>query len=212
MTDKSTLQANKEAVAPSAVDDDIRSRWSPRSFASRDVTDAQLRILLHAARWAPSSFNEQPWRFIVARRRDSAAFDKLLSCIDESNRSWARRAPVLMLTATSTRFSRTGRENRHAYHDLGLAMGNLVNQATSMNLYVHQMAGIDPERARDLYGVPEGCDVVAGAAIGYLGEPSALDDPDRRRAEKSARSRKPLDELVFEARWGHPADFAKPAR
>lgn len=201
----------KYAPTPLPIDEEIRRRWSPRAFADRDVSDEDLKTLLEAARWAPSSYNEQPWRFLVAKRTNPEQFERMLSCLKEKNREWARGAPVLMLTAASTTFARNGKENRHAYHDLGLAMGNLINQATAMDLYVHQMAGIDPDRAREVYDVPEDFDVVAGVAIGYLGSPERLDDPDRQDAETSERSRRALEETVFEDAWGRTAGFVEDA-
>lgn len=202
------VREQKLAATTAPVDDSIRKRWSPRAFSDRRITDRDLRTLLEAARWAPSSYNEQPWRFLVARRDDREAFDRIFRCLNEGNREWAEGAPVLMLTVAKLAFERTGEENRHAFHDVGLAMGNLLNQATQMDLYVHQMAGIDPERARETFRVPEGFAVVAGVALGYLGDPEQLDDPDRRASETEERSRKPLDELVFEDAWGEPASMA----
>lgn len=189
------------------VDERIRRRWSPRAFADAPVSEHEMRALLEAARWAPSSFNEQPWRFIVARREDEDEFDTMLECMNAKNRQWAEDAPVLMLTVAHTAFDRDGTDNRHAYHDVGLAMGNLINQAMSMEVYVHQMAGIRPEHARDVYDVPDDCDVVAGVALGHLGDPHQLEDPDRRSSETRPRSRKPLEEIVFEGTWGQPAEF-----
>ena len=204
-------EVREEKLAPTTapVDESIRRRWSPRSFSDRPVSEEELRTLLEAARWAPSSYNEQPWRFLVARQEDGDAFEKMLGCLKEGNREWARNAPVLMLTVAKLVFERDGEENRHAFHDVGLAMGNFLNQATEMGIYVHQMAGIHPEGAREEYGVPEGFEVVAGVAVGYLGDPEELDDPDRRDAERSERSRKPLDDLVFEGAWGRPAELAE---
>ena len=197
----------KHAPARLPIDDRIRRRWSPRSFADRMVTDKDLMTLFEAARWAPSSFNEQPWRFIVATRDDDQAFDDVLACLSPKNREWAMEAPVLMLTAARTVLAKNGGENRHAYHDVGLAMGNLILQAVTMGLYVHQMGGIDPERARQTFDVPAEFDVVTGVALGFLGDPENLDDPGRRASETSSRSRRPLDDLVFENTWGHAASF-----
>lgn len=207
-TDLDAILERKLADTSAPVDETIRRRWSPRAFAERDVPDDELRALLEAARWAPSSFNEQPWRFLVARRDRPEELERMHACLTQGNRQWARKAPVLMLTIAKLDFQRNGEENRHAFHDVGLAMGNLVNQATAMGLYVHQMAGIDPERARAMYGVPDGFEVVAGVAIGYLGSPDRLDDPRRREREMGERSRKPLEDLVFEGSWGTTARVA----
>jgi len=195
----------KYADTSAPVTTAIRRRWSPRAFDDRAVSEGDLRVLLEAARWAPSSYNEQPWRFIVATRADQEQFEKLLGCLNAKNQEWAREAPVLMLTLASRIFRRNGRTNRHAFHDVGLAMGNLLNQASTMGIYVHQMAGIDPDRARSRYQVPEEFDVVAGAAIGYLGEPEALEDSVGLESETKERSRRGLDELVFQETWGRPA-------
>ncbi|MDX1646681.1 MAG: nitroreductase family protein [Longimicrobiales bacterium] len=208
--DKDEVRKRKRAPTDVPLDESIRERWSPRSFSDRPVTGEELRTLLEAARWAPSSYNEQPWRFIVALKDDRERFERLLGCLDEGNREWARNAPVLMLTVAKRVFERNGRENRHAFHDVGLAMGNLLNQATEMGLYVHQMAGIDPEGAREAFDVPERFEVVAGVALGHLGDPEQLDDPGRRKSEVSERSRKPLGDLVFEGTWGETASFVDP--
>lgn len=207
-TPDNEVREEKMAATTAPVDDSIRRRWSPRAFSDRRVTDHDLRTLLEAARWAPSSYNEQPWRFLVARREDRESFDRIFGCLNEGNREWAEGAPVLMLTVAKLLVERTGEGNRHAFHDVGLAMGNLLNQATEMDIYVHQMAGIDPERAREAFGIPEGFEVVAGVALGYLGDPEQLDDPDRRASETEERARMPLDELVFADAWGKPASMA----
>ncbi|MDX1492873.1 MAG: nitroreductase family protein [Longimicrobiales bacterium] len=198
----------KVAPTEEPLDEGIRKRWSPRAFSDREVGEEELRILVEAARWAPSSYNEQPWRFIVARRSDADEFRRMLGCLKEQNREWASGAPVLMLTVAKEVFERNGKENRHAFHDVGLAMGNLLNQATEMEIYVHQMAGIHPDRAREEYDIPDGYAVVAGVALGYLGDPEQLDDEDRREAETSPRSRKPLEDLVYEGSWAEPAEWA----
>jgi nitroreductase len=189
----------------------LRHRWSPRAFADRPVEPEKLCSVLEAARWAPSSYNEQPWSFIVATQGDAAEFDRLLACLVEFNQPWARLAPVLMLSVARMNFCRAGRANRHALHDVGLAVGNLVVQATALGLYAHQMAGIHIERARELYSIPAGYEPVAGIALGYLGDPSSL--PERLRERESApRCRKPQAEFVFSGRWGRvfPLVISKP--
>ena len=184
--------------------DVIKRRWSPRAFADRDVEPEKLRSLLEAARWAPSSFNEQPWRFILARRSEEESYERLLQCLNEKNQRWAQHAPVLMLTAARRRFSHSGRENRHAWHDVGLAMGSLLAQATELDLYVHQIAGIRPERAREAFGIPEAFEPVVGVAVGYVGEPAMLSEK-RRKQEVRERRRRPLNETVFSGSWGEPS-------
>jgi nitroreductase len=179
----------------------IASRWSPYAFADRDVAAQDLRSLFEAARWAPSSYNEQPWSYLVATRGEPAEFERLLSCLVETNQAWARHAPVLALGVTRHAFTRNDKPNAAAEHDLGLAAGGLLVEATARGLVVHQMIGILPERARELYAIPEHSHALTGLAIGYEGDPDGL--PDALRARSLApRTRKPLAEFVFGARFG----------
>lgn len=189
------------------VHDLIARRWSPRSFADRPVDPGDLRSLLEAARWAASSFNEQPWFFLVARRDDPQAFERMLGCLVDGNRTWAKNAAVLMLGVLRNEFVKNGKPNRHAAHDLGLAMGNLSLQATDLGLVVHQMGGILPDVAAEFYGVPEGFTVLTGIAIGYQGDPETLPEGWIRDGEIAPRSRRPQAEFVFEGRWNDPAAF-----
>ena len=179
----------------------IRERWSPLAFRDRPVPEEDLRALLEAARWAPSSYNEQPWSFLVARRSDREGFRRMLSCLAEGNRTWARSAPVLMVTLTRTRFERNGKENRHARHDVGLAAAQLTLEATARGLAVHQMAGFDAGRVRELYGVPEGVEPVTALALGLPGDPADLPEDLRERAS-GPRRRKETTEFVFAGGWG----------
>lgn len=181
----------------------IKKRWSPRAFFNRSVEKEKLLQLFEAARWAPSSYNEQPWRFIVATKENPAAFGLLFDCLTEKNQRWAVSAPVLMLSIAKTHFERNGKPNRHAYHDVGLAMGNLLTQATSMGLYVHQIAGFSTERARELLQIPEGYEPVAMIAIGYLGNFRQLPE-DLQEREQAPRKRKELNDIVFSEMWGNP--------
>ena len=179
----------------------LRRRWSPRAFSDRRVDPAIMRSLLEAARWAPSSYNEQPWSFIVATKDDTAEFSRLLSCLVEGNIQWAQHAPVLMVSVARLSFEDDGKPNRHAFHDVGLAVANLIVQATALGLVVHQMAGILPDKIRKLYGIPEGYEAVAGIALGYPGDPQSLPEGLRKR-ELAPRERKALTEFVFSGRWG----------
>src|SRR5437667_3810384 len=111
----------ERAVTDYPVQDLIATRWSPYAFAERTVSKADLLSLFEAVRWAPSSYNEQPWSYVVATREDEAGFEKLLSCLVEGNQAWARSAPVLALGCTSLHFVRNGQPNPAAVHDLGLA-------------------------------------------------------------------------------------------
>jgi nitroreductase len=192
---------SKSAATDHPVHELIAARWSPYSFAGRPVSRQDLLSLLEAARWAASSYNEQPWSYLVATREDAEEYAKLLSCLVEGNRAWAKAAPVLALGCTSLNFTRDGRPNAAAVHDLGLASANLVLEATARGLAVHQMIGILPERARELYAIPAGVQPLTGLAIGYAGDPAAL--PENLRARDAARRpRKPLSAFIFAGKWG----------
>jgi len=182
----------------------IANRWSPYCFDERSVTDEDLRSLFEAARWAPSSFNEQPWSYVVAKKENPEEFTRLLSCLVEGNQVWAKAAAALALGITSLKFARNGNPNRAAIHDLGLSNGNLVLEATARGLAVHQMAGIFPDKVREIYEVPEGYEPMVAIAIGYAGERKDLPEELAQR-DIARRPRKPLKELIFSGRWGTTA-------
>jgi len=189
----------------------LAERWSPYGFEDRPVSEADLRSLFEAARWAASSYNEQPWNYLVATRENSAEFGRLLSCLVEANQAWAKEAPVLVLGIVSLRFARNNQDNRAAVHDLGLAAGNLLAEATTRGLFVHQMIGILPDKAREIYQIPEHFEAWTAIAIGYKADPAKLPDALRER-DMAPRQRKPLNNFVFTGRWGHPMPLAlKPA-
>jgi len=197
---------HKPAKTDYPVHDLIVRRWSPRALEPRSVPAETLRALLEAARWAPSSYNEQPWSFLVARREDEAEFQAMLGCLVDVNQAWARNAGALILTVARTRFSHNDKPNRHAFHDIGLAAANLSLQATALGLVVHQMGGIRPDKAREVYGIPDEYEIVTGIAVGYPGRTEQLAD-QFREAESAARQRKPQDEIVFRGAWGRAADW-----
>jgi nitroreductase len=193
----------KHATTEHPIQNFVAHRWSPYGFADRQVSEADLRSLFEAARWAASSFNEQPWSYIVATSAQESAFTRLLSCLVEANQIWAKAAPVLALGVATLNFKRNGKPNRVALHDLGLAAGNLVAEATARGLSVHQMGGILPDRAREIYAIPEGSEAVTGIAIGYPGDPDAFSNEIRER-DLAPRERKPQRDFVFGASWGKP--------
>lgn len=185
------------------IHDLLRRRWSPRAFSSRPIPPESIRSLLEAARWAPSSFNAQPWRFLIATRDDAPAFERMVGCLTEGNQTWARQAPLLMLTVARLAFD-DGKPNRHALHDVGQAAAHLTVQAMALGLFVHQMAGIQIEKIRETYGVPAGHDPVTAIAVGYPGNPDDLSDSLKQR-EHAERRRKTLDEIAFSGAWEEPA-------
>ncbi len=191
----------KPADVQYPIHDLIKRRWSPRAFSDRSIKPETLQSLLEAARWAPSSNNEQPWSFIVAAKDDPDEFGRLLSCLVEGNSLWAQHAPVLMVSVARLSFEDDGQPNRHAFHDVGQAVANLIVQATALGLMVHQMAGFHPDKVRELYSVPKEFEPVAAMALGYPGDPQSLSDKLKKR-ELAPRERKPITEFVFTGRWG----------
>lgn len=198
----------KQAKPDHPIQELLTKRWSPYAFADRPVADADLRSLFEAARWSASSYNEQPWRYIVATKANAAEFERLLSCLVEGNQVWAKAAPVLALGCTSLRFTRNNQPNAAAIHDLGLASASLTVEASARGLYVHQMIGILPDKAREVYSIPEGVQPLTGLAIGYVADPSVLPENIRDR-DLGARPRKPLREFVFGGVWGTPASVVQ---
>lgn len=194
MTATKTRQI-KEADTDYPIHDLLQKRWSPRAFSDESIDQDLLNQLFEAARWAPSSYNEQPWHFVVARKEDEEAFEKLSKVMNDFNQSWGKEAPVLALGLAKTSFDRDSRPNPHAGHDLGQAIAHLTFEATRHGLYVHQMAGIVPEKARELYDIPDDYQPMTMFAIGYKGQPESLGDKLQEQ-ETSSRSRKPLDEVV----------------
>jgi nitroreductase len=200
----------KPAETSVPIHDLIRHRWSPRAFDPRPVEPERLRTLFEAARWAPSSYNAQPWYFIVGTKDDPENYNRVLETFVEFNQGWAKQAPVLALSVAKLTFD-DGKPNRHAFHDVGQAAANLTIQAEALGLSVHQMAGIEPEKARKLFHIPADYEAVAGIALGYAGDPSSLGDEMRKR-ELAPRQRKPLDSFVFTGEWGHVPHLVKPKR
>lgn len=195
----------KHAPAVEGVLPVLLERWSPRSFSDRDVSSKDLRILFEAVRWTASSYNEQPWRFLLGRRSDST-YDKILHSLGEFNQVWARTAPILILGAAATRFSHNGSENAVAMYDLGAAAATLCYQATHLGLFTHQMAGFDRGVARTAFGIPDDFLLGAVIALGHQGDPAELAHESMRQQETSPRQRKAASEFVLSG-WGIPADL-----
>lgn len=183
----------------------IRDRWSPRAFANKLVEREVLASLFEAARWAPSSNNEQPWAYIVAMKDDAGNFDKMLSVLVEFNAAWAKNAAVLVLAVSRLKFH-NGNPNRNAFYDTGAASALLSVEATARGLAVHQMAGFDAAKAKEVFDIPADCEPIAAMAIGYPGDPELLPQKLRDR-EVAPRTRKPLSEFVMAGHWGHTSSI-----
>ncbi|BCX82499.1 hypothetical protein MIT9_P2085 [Methylomarinovum caldicuralii] len=180
----------------------IAARWSPRVFEALPVEVEKLASCLEAARWAPSCYNDQPWRFLLAdSHQEEEAWQRLFDCLSPGNQTWARRAPVLILACAATRFGHNGQPNRWAQYDTGQAMMSLVLQATALGLAAHQMGGFDADRVRQAFAIPGDFEPMSVLALGYPGDPAVLDEEMRQR-ELVPRQRKPLEEIAFAGRWG----------
>jgi nitroreductase len=200
------MSHHKKALTDHQIHDLIRERWSPRAFdAARNVERPDLLRLFEAARWAPSSDNEQPWRFLVGdRSRSPEMHQALLSSLTAKNQAWASQAPVLALVAVRLTLERNETVNPLAWYDAGHAVALLTLQATSMGIAVRQMAGFDGERARVGCKIPAPFQPAVVMAIGYAGDPEALVHEKHREAEKSPRLRRSIGEFVFEGAWEKP--------
>lgn len=183
------------------LSDFIKQRWSPRAFdPDKPIPLELLPVLFEAARWAPSSSNEQPWSFIVGNNFDRCHQD-ILSTLNPKNQLWAKSAPVLVITVA--KMFRNDRHNRFAFHDVGLATENLFLQACDLGLSCHFMGGFSQDLAREIFSIPDGYDPVAAGAIGYLGDRELLPE-ELKESEVAPRTRKAMNEFVFSGRWNVP--------
>jgi nitroreductase len=196
------LETLKHGPADSGVEDIILKRWSPRSFADKPVSSEDLTKIFTAASWAASSYNEQPWRFFVGKKGD-ATYAKILDSLIEFNQGWAKSAPVLILSVAKKTFTQNNQPNAYALHDTGAASANLVLEAIALGLHTHGMAGLDKDKARASFDIPDAFEIGAAWALGYLGDPEALPEP-MKEMELAPRQRNPLTDFVFEA-WQKPA-------
>ena len=195
----------KKADTRVPIQELLASRWSGRAIdPDRSLEPQVVTSLLEAARWAPSCFNEQPWRFLVFDGADPSARELARDCLVDGN-SWARKAPLLLLSVARETFARNDKPNRHAQHDVGLATENLVLQASSLGLVTHQMAGYDADRARTAFAIPDGFTPMAMIAVGHPGRLEDLPEALQER-EIAPRSRNDLRVIAFAGAWERPYD------
>lgn len=185
-----------------AIHDLISSRKSIRAFSNKKIDDKSLIKLFEAARWASSSRNEQPWRFITARREEKENFEKTLNCLNESNRIWAQHGAILIVVLAKKNFTVHPALNTHAQHDVGLAVGNLALQSTALGIYLRQMGGINYQHVREVFEIPEEYEIISIIVGGYPGSDEMLPENLRQR-ENMPRQRKALKEFVFEGKFGN---------
>ena len=196
----------KPAITQTPIDDVLANRWSPRAYdASKPVTAEQLFSLMEAARWAPSCFGDQPWRFVVCDKTSQPeAWQRAYDCLVPSNQTWAVNAPVLILVCADTLFTHNQKPNRWGAYDTGAAAENLCVQAASLGLMAHQMGGFDGDKTREAFGVPAQFTLMAMLTVGYCAAADILPD-DLRERELAPRTRRPLGELFFNGVWDKPA-------
>ncbi len=195
---------NKKIETKAPIHELIASRWSGRAYdSSRPVEQEQLVSLLEAARWAPSCYGDQPWRFLVFdRMTNMPAWEKACLCLSEGNREWAKQAPLLLLSCADSMLS-NGKPNRWGQYDTGAATLNLSLQATSSGLMVHQMGGFDADMAKEAFEVPEQFTPMAMISVGYQLAEDEIPEELKER-EYNDRARNPLTENFFDGVWDKP--------
>lgn len=194
----------KQAETSVEINELSKNRWSPRSFEpDRPVPREKLLALCEAARWAPSCYNEQPWRFIICDKfTNKDAYDKLFSCLVEFNQGWAKNAPVLVAIVAYTKFSFNGEYNRWAQYDCGAAAASLCYEAVSQGLVAHQMGGFDEKKFAQIFNLPEDHIPMAVIAVGYQADINKLAEQYREN-EQAFRKRRPLSENFFLSNWNN---------
>lgn len=183
----------------------IAERWSGRAYdLDTPVTDEQVIALCEAARWAPSCFGDQPWRYIIwNRHKDEASWLQALDCLVPGNQEWAKNASLLILAASVQKFSHNDKDNRWVGYDTGAASISLCLQATTMGLMSHQMGGFDADKLTQQFNLPDNITLWAMIAIGH---PAPLDNLNTEQLERElkARERRPLNEQFFSTGWQSP--------
>lgn len=182
----------------------IQERWSPYSFSSSIVEENKIKAMVEAAGYAPSCNNEQPWIFVFATRQDINVFNDYLGFMADSNKIWAKDAYAILISMARTKFSHSGKPNRYAFHDTGMAVTNLLLQALTMDVYVHQMGGYSVEKVKEYFKLDDSIEPVAMMAIGYIGDGMSL-SPELLKRDEKRRSRKSINEFVFRNRLTDPA-------
>lgn len=174
----------------------IKSRWSPRAFSGYSLSKKEVLSLFEAARWAPSSMNEQPWKYYYASREDGDNFNKFIECLKPGNQVWAKNAPLIILSTAKKHFDYKDKLNRHAMHDTGAANALICLQANFLGYQAHQMGGFEVEKTYEKFGIDSNrYELVSFIAVGKVGDPSLLPE-DLRRSETKPRLRKDISEIV----------------
>jgi nitroreductase len=182
----------------------IEERWSPYAFSSIPVEEYKLKAMMEAAGYAPSCNNEQPWIFVFTTRDNKEVFDEYLGFMNDSNRLWAKNAYSIIISMARTKFSHNGKPNRFAFHDTGMAVANMLLQAYTMDVYVHQMGGYSVEKVKKYFKLTDDIEPIAIMVVGYLGDGDSL-PPELYKRDEKRRPRKYLNEFVFKNALSDPA-------
>lgn len=174
----------------------IQERWSPYAFSSAPVEEFKLKAMFEAAGYAPSCNNEQPWAFVFSTQDEKEVFNDYVGFLSDGNKVWAKNAYALVISMARTRFSHNGNPNRHAFHDTGMAVSNLLLQALALDVYVHQMAGYSVEKVKDYFKLADDIEPVAMMAVGYLGDGNSL-TPELLKRDEKRRPRRSITEYVY---------------
>jgi nitroreductase len=180
----------------------IQERWSPYAFSSTPVEEFKLKAMFEAAGYAPSCNNEQPWQFVYSTQEEKKVFDDFAGFLSDGNKVWAKNAFALVISMARTKFSHNGKPNRYAFHDTGMAVNNLLLQALTLDIYVHQMGGYSVEKVKEYFRLGDDIEPVAMMAVGYLGDGSSL-TPELLKRDEVRRSRKPVGDFVFKNSISH---------
>ena len=196
---------HKPAITQVTINETIANRWSGRAYDSaKSVSTTQIIALLEAARWAPSCFGDQPWRFVVwDKNAENNDWKQAFDCLAPSNQAWVKDASVLLLVCADTLFNHNQQPNRWAQYDTGAAAENLCLQAESMSLMAHQMGGFNSELVRDKFNIPDQFTLMAMISVGYPADIATVTGEALVR-ETTSRSRRPFNELFFTNGWGLP--------
>lgn len=189
-------------TAPTSInlEKNIKERWSPRAFVDEKIEQSALIRIFESARWAASSYNEQPWRFIIGLKDVNETYQRIIQSLVPFNQQWASKAPLVVLACGKKTFSRNNKPNPHMSYDVGQSMATLALQATEEGLYVHQMAGFSRDKAIELFNIPEDFEPIVVAAIGKIDEAEIL-----QKEGPKERTRKNLEEFCWGA-WETPLD------
>lgn len=201
---------NKLATTNYEIIEVIKNRWSPRAFSNEAILKESLQKIFEAMCWAPSCYNEQPWRLIVGIKGHDEAYDKIFACLNEWNQRWAKTAPVLILMIGKKHFTHNDEYNRSYQYDCGAAATHLCLQAISEGIYSHQMAGILPNKAYEYFDIEREYEVLTAIALGKIGNLNDIPD-DYHASEKNIRNRRSPQSFVYGDEWGqaHKYLFSK---